>query len=435
MESHVENLPKSAVKLTITVSPAEMRGYFTQAAKALSKRANIQGFRKGKAPRSILEARVGKEYLAHQAMELAVSDSYYQAIVKHQLRPIGRPQTDLKHEHAHLEEQGLSFTATVPVMPDVQLGDYKAIRVKPQPSAYSDKLVDEALEQLQKSRAGSAQVTRAAKTGDRVEIDFVGKIGGQEFEGGKSENHPLVLGEGSFVPGFEDELVGLKAGQVKTFTVKFPKDYRATELAGKPAEFTVTMKQVQETTLPPLDDAFATGFGATSLAELRKRLAENLKTKKEAEATRATETAVVDAVVDRATVEVPEALAEEELTGMMAELRQQIERQGLPYDKYLEHLGKTEDDLRKEHRDQAERRVKMSLVLNAVQDAEGITPTDQQIKAEVDRQLAQVNDDADRQRIKDDEFRRYVGRVLGNRLAVERLVRFAGADSATEQSG
>ncbi len=429
MESHVENLPKSAVKLTITVTPAEMRGYFTQATKALSKQANIEGFRKGKAPRSILEARVGKDYLAHQAMELAVSDSYYQAIMKHGLRPVGRPQTDLKHEHAHLEEKGLSFTATVPVVPDVKLGDYKQIRVKPQQSAYSDKLVDEALEQLQKSRAGSAQVTRAAKPGDRIEIDFVGNIGGKEFAVGKSENHPLVIGEGSFIPGFEDQLVGMKAGQVKTFKVKFPKDYRATELAGKQAEFTVTLKQVQETTLPELNDAFATGFGAKSLADLKQRLAENLKAEKETEATRATEGAVVDAVVDRATVEVPEALAEEELTGMMAELRQQIERQGLPYDKYLEHLGKTEDDIRKEHRDQAERRVKMSLVLNAVQDAEKIVPTEQQIKAEVERQLAQVSDDADRQRVESDEFRRYVGRILGNRLAVERLVRFAGADS------
>lgn len=428
MESQVENLPKSSVKLTITVSPEEMRDYFAQATKALAEQSNIEGFRKGKAPRSILEAKVGKDYLAHQAMERAVADSYYQAVIKHQLRPVGSPQTDLKPEHAHLEENGLSFTATVPVVPDITLGDYKQIKVKPEPSQYSDTLVDEALAQLQQSRASFAQVTRGAKPGDRVEVDFVGKVDGKEFEGGKSENHPLVLGEGSFIPGFEEQLEGAATGQVKTVTVTFPKEYRETSLAGKPAEFTVTMKQVQETQLPKLDDEFASGMGAKSLDDLRKRLAENLKTEKETEAKRATEGTVVEAVVDQATVEVPEALAEEELTGMMAELRQQIERQGLPYDKYLEHLGKTEAELRKEHRTQAERRVKMSLVLNAVQEAEQLKPTDQQVKAEITEQLAQVSDPESQKRIRSDDFKHYATRVLGNQMAVDKLAQYAGVN-------
>lgn len=428
MESRVENLPKSSVKLTITVSPQEMRDYFAQATKALAEQSSIEGFRKGKAPRSILEAKVGKDYLAHQAMERAVADSYYKAVTKHKLRPVGSPQTDLKREHAELEEKGLSFTATVPVVPAVKLGDYKQLKVKPEPSQYSDKLVDEALEQLQKSRADSAQVTRGAKKGDRVEIDFVGKIDGKEFEGGKSENHPLVLGESSFIPGFEEQLEGAASGQVKTVTVTFPKDYRVPELAGKPAEFTVTVKQVQETRLPELDDAFATGVGAKSLDDLRKRLAENLKNEKAAEAKRTTEGKVVEAVVDQATVEVPEALVEEELTGMMTELRQQIERQGLPYDKYLEHLGKTEDELRKEHRGQAERRVKMSLVLNTVQEVEKLTPTEQQVQAEIAGQLAQVSDPESQKQVKGDEFKRYVTRVLGNQMAVDRLAHYAGVN-------
>ena len=429
MKSTVKTLPKSAVQVTVTVTPEEMREYFTQAVKAFSERANIQGFRKGKAPRPIVEAKVGKEALAHEAMERAVTESYYKAVVEHKLRPVSRPQTDLEHKHDGLEENGLSFTATVAVVPDVKLGEYRKLSVKPEPSQYADKLVDEALDQLQRSRASYAQVTRGAKSGDRVEIDFVGKVGGQEFEGGKSENHPLVLGEGSFIPGFEDQLEGAAAGQVKTVKVTFPKDYRVKELAGKPAEFTVTVKQVQESQLPKLDKEFAASLGAKSLDDLRKRLAENLQAEKATEAARTTEGKVVDAVVDQAAVEVPEALIDEELDAMIAELKQQIGRQGLPYDAYLKHLGKTEEQIRQEQRGQAERRVKMSLVLNAVQAAEQLEPDSKRVQQEIDQQLAGAPDDDTRKRIKSDDFKRYVTRILGNQLAVERLVKLAGANA------
>lgn len=427
MESHVKNLPKSAVQLSVTLSPEEMREYFDQAAAALSERVEIKGFRKGKAPRTVVESKVGKAALAHEAMERAVTDGYYRAVLEHKLRPVGSPKTDPEHKHDGFEESGFSFTATVPVVPEVTLGDYKKLKVKPEKSQYSDTLVDEALEQLRQGRASFAQVTRGAKKGDRVEIDFVGKIDGKEFEGGKSENHPLVLGEGSFIPGFEDQLVGAATGQVKTVKVSFPADYRVTELAGKPAEFTVTVKQVQETQLPALDDAFANGLGAKSLDDLRKRLAENLKSEKAAEARRATESKVVEQAVEQARVEIPDALVGEELDAMMAELLQQVERQGLPYDKYLEHLGKSEEDVRKEHHEQAAKRVKMSLVLNTIQEVEGLAPPADKVQAEIDGQLAQVTDPDAQQRVRSDDFRRYVTRVLGNQMAVEKLAEYAGA--------
>ncbi|MDP3999985.1 MAG: trigger factor [bacterium] len=429
MDIELKELPKSEVSLKISISPEEMRGYFEQAVKNLAKQANLPGFRKGKAPRSVLESRTGPHHIAHEAMELAVAESYYKAVMKHDLRPVGRPQTDLKHEHDDLEKDGLSFTATVAVMPPVTLGDYKKVSVKPQRSEYSDKQVDEALDQLRKGRAGFAQVTRAAKEGDRVEIDFVGKQGKgkdkAEVPGAKSENHPLVLGQGGFIPGFEEELVGLKTGQVKTFTLTFPKDYHEQSLAGKPVEFTVTMRQVQETKLPELDDDFAKGFGAKSVGDLRKRLAENLKKEKEQEARQKTEQEVVNQVVDRAKVEVPEELVGDELTRMFAEFRQHVERQGIPFDKYLEQSGKTEDDFRKDQRGEAERRVKMSLVLNAIQEKEKIEVSEKRLKEEIATQLAAVPDDKIKERIKGDEFKAYVRRILGNRQAVDKLVEYA----------
>lgn len=422
MDVKADPQPNSSVKLTISITPAEMADYFKEATKQVSEQVPVAGFRKGKTPRTMLENRVGKDYLSHQALEMAVTKSYYDAVIKHNLKPIGRPQTDIPDEHHHLERDGLTYTAMVPVMPEVKLGDYKKVRVKPVASAYSDKLVEETLEQLRKGRAGTAQVTRAAKKGDRVEIDFVGTLKGKEIEGAKSENHPLVIGEDSFVPGFADELVGMKTGQLKEFTIKFPKDYHEEKLRSQKVKFTVTMKQVQEVTLPAIDDAFAKQYGAASLADLKKRLAENLKQEKEQEARRATEAAVVEKVVAGASMEVPAVLIEDELTRMMGEFRQQVEKQGIPFDKYLEHLGKDEAGIRKEQRDEALRRVKTSLALNAIQETEGIKAGPKEIKAEIDQQLAQAPDEAAKQQIASDEFKHYVARVLGNRQAVAKLV-------------
>lgn len=425
MNSTVEKLPKSAIKLTITIAPEDMKQYVAKAAERLGSQIEIKGFRKGKVPPAVVESKVGKDQLAHEAFELAVADAYYQAILEHKLRPVGQPKTDLNHEHSDLQKTGISFTATVPVVPDVKLGNYQELKVKPVESKYSETQVDETIEQLRNSRASFAQVARAAREGDRVEIDFVGSKDGQEFEGGKSQNHPLVVGEGTFIPGFEENVPGLKAGDQKKFKITFPKDYRQTDLAGQEVEFAVTMKQVQERALPKLDDSFAASLGAKSMDDLRKRLSDNLKKEKGAEAGRETEMKLLDEIVKQSTVEVPDALVEEELNGMMAELRQQIENQGLPFEKYLEQLGKKEDELRKEYHDEAGKRVTLSLVLNALQEAEKIEPTDEQVKAEVEKQLATVTEPKDQERIKSDEFRQYVRRVLGNRMTVNKLMQTA----------
>lgn len=425
MDISVAKEPKSTVKITVSLSPQEMADYVAKAAKQVSKQVKVAGFREGKIPHKVLENRVGKEYLEHQALELAIADSYYQAVIKEKLAPIGQPKTDIEGDHHQLEKNGLKYTATVPVLPDIELGDYKSVKVKPVASEYDDKQVDETIEQLRKSRATTAQVTRAAKKGDHVEIDFVGSKDGKEFEGGKSENHPLVIGEDNFIPGFADELVGLKAGENKNFKIKFPKDYHEQSLAGEKVEFAVTMRSVKETKLPELNDEFATGFGAKSLEDLRKRLTENLQQEKQREAELATEAAVVDAVVKGAKTEVPDALVEDELGRMGAELRDNVERQGIPYDKYLEHVGKTEEQILAANQGEAEKRVKTSLVLNKLQEVENLKPSDKEVEAEVKRNLEQAESPDAKEQIKGDEFRRYVARILGNRMAVAKLKEYA----------
>ncbi len=425
MQIDVEKLPKSTVKLTVRIEPAEMGEYLDVAARQLSDQVNVPGFRKGRAPRSVLAQRVGPEYLAQQGREIAVQDSYYQAVKKHDLKPLTRPETDLPSQAAHLERDGLTYSAVVSVMPQVVLGDYKSVKVKPATVDYSDKLVEETLGQLRKSQAEFKDVDRPAAKGDRIEIDFVGRHKGEEVEGAKSENHPLILGEDSFMPGFADNLVKLRTGDTKKFKIKFPKDYREKGLAGQKVEFTVTAKSVQEQVLPDLDEAYAKKMGAKSLADLRQRLADNLRQEKEAEAQRETEMAVLEKVMDQSTVEIPEIIVEEELGKMLAEYRQSIERQGLPFDKYLEQMGKTEADIREESRPEAEKRAKMSLVLNAVQAQETLKPAAKEVQAELERQAAAAPDQETMERIQTDDFRHYVEHILGNRLAVTKLVEYA----------
>lgn len=432
MKSTIKNLPASQVEIEVSLTADELKQTADKVTRQLASQANIAGFRKGKAPRSVLNKRYGATNVEHEVLERALVESYYEAVKEHSLQPIGQPETKLPDDHHDLENHGLKYTATVPVMPTVILGDYSKVTVKPVESTFSEKLVDETLHQLQESRATATDAERAAERGDRVEIDFVGMRKGTEVPGAKSENHPLVIGEDNFIPGFSDQLVGLQTGQVKTFKLQFPKDYHETDLAGAKVDFTVTMRKVQSVNRPALNDAFATGFGAASMDELRSRLRENLQTEKDKEATSATEAAVVDGVVATAKVEIPDVLVGEELDRMLGEFRQGIERQGIPYDKYLEQLGRTEQQIRDQQRDEAIKRVKISLTLNQLQRAENITASLPEIQAEVDQQLAAAPDDQTKAQIGSAEFRRYVARIIGNRKVVAKLI--AGAVGTTAPS-
>lgn len=427
MNISVQNEPKSLVKIAVEITPAEMSGYFDQAARQVAGSISVPGFRRGKAPRSVIAQRVGADYLTAQVLELAVQDSYYQAVTTHDLKPISQPTTDLTGEPADLETDGLTYTATVPVLPEVTLGDYQSVKVTPNVSTYTDTLVEETLEQLRRSKAENVAVDRPATKGDRVEIDYVGTLKGSEFPGGKSENHPLVLGEDNFIPGFADNLVKLSKGAVKKFKLKFPKDYHEETLAGQKVEFTVTMKRVEEVRLPELSDAFAKEFGGNSLADLQKLLTTNLKQEKEEEARRETEQAVIDAVLEEAEVDVPDIIVAEEQQKMLAEFRQNVEHQGLPYEKYLEHLGKSEEEIIEEARPEAVKRATLSLVLNAIQRAEKVKVTDKEVEAELDRQLAFAPDPDTIERVKSDDFRVYVANILRNRAVIAKLVKTATA--------
>jgi trigger factor len=421
MKAVVTPAEQSTVHLSVELTPDEMAKHYDAVVRDLARQVSVKGFRKGKVPRAVLEQRFGAEYIAGQVLERAVSMSYYDAVTEHKLQPVAHPQTTLPDNRSQLDQTGLSYTAIVPVLPEIKLGDYQAVRVKPTPSEYKPELVDEAIEEIRKGQATFTDVDRPAQPGDRVEIDFVGSRKGVEVEGAKSENHPLIIGEDNLIPGFSDQLKKMRTGQVKTFKIRFPKEYHEKSLAGEKVEFTVTMKRLQERVLPALDDAFAKQLGVASLDELREKLSDNLQEEKRQEARRRTEDAVLEAVLGKAKVEVPQALIDEEAHRMVHEIERSAQAQGIPFEKYLEHLGKTHDELAHEQIGEAQQRVKTAFVLNEIAQEEKVAADSTVVQLEIDRQLAQATPEQ-REKIETDEFRRSVERAVRNQAVIDSLV-------------
>lgn len=421
MRATIEPQPKSVVKLTVELTPEEMQRHYAAVIQSLAQQADVKGFRKGKAPRPVLEQRYGADYIAHQVLERAITLSYYDAIKEHNLESVAQPQTELPDDHHNTEKTGLTYTAMVPVMPQIELGDYRSVKVKSKKSDYAPKLVDEALDELRRGRAAYEPVERGAQDGDRVEIDFAGTLNGEEVPGAKSENHPLVIGEDTFIPGFADELKKLKRGDQKKFKIRFPKDYHEKSLADQKVEFAVTMKEVQERKMPDLNDEFAKELGADSMTQLKERLEANLKAEREQLARRQTEQDVIDGIAKKASFELPDALIEAEAERLVDELRQGVEAQGMPFDKYLEHLGKDVPLLAAERRAEAEQRVRTSLLLSKIAEEEKVAPDKKQVDREVEAALASASD-AQRAQIDQDDYRRYVTRVLTNQAVLDKIV-------------
>ncbi len=421
MKAVVKPGEQSTVHLSVELSPAEMTKHYDVVVKELAGQVSVKGFRKGKVPRAVLEQRFGAEYIAAQVLERAVSMSYYDAVNEHKLQPVANPQTTLPENRSQLDQTGLSYSAIVPVLPKVELGEYQAVKVKSLESDFKPEQVDQAIDEIRKGQATFNDVDRPAQSGDRVEIDFVGSRKGVEVEGAKSENHPLIIGEDNLIPGFSDQLKKMRTGQVKTFKIRFPKEYHEKSLAGEKVEFTVTMKRLQERVLPDIDDAFAKKLGVGSLEELREKLTENLKEEKRQEARRKTEDAVLEAVLAKASVDIPNALIDEEAHRMVHEIERSAQAQGIPFEKYLEHLGKTHDELAAEQTGEAERRVKIAFVLNEIAEREKIAADSTVVQLEIDRQLASATPQQ-RESIETDEFRRSVERAVRNQAVIDALL-------------
>ena len=377
-------MPKSRVRLTIEISPEEMVQYDKRAYEKLAKGIEIKGFRLGNAPRALVIERVGQNRFMKEIFDLALPSSYSQALTQEKLTPVQPPKVIIqKFPSAAVGsdsgENILIYQAEVDTMPDVEVGDYTKIKVnKVKPEKVKSEEIKKVLDNIQMQHAKFNDVARPAKAGDRVEIDFEGSINGVVQEKLSSKNYPLILGKKVMVPGFEDNLVGLVKGQEKEFEIKFPKEFRIKDIAGKKVKFKVKVNDVKEIEKPPLDDNLAKKFNQKTVENLKKEIEKSIAKDKEMIAKRKMENEIIDKLISETKVEVPESLVEQELDRMVTNLKSQVERYRIPFDKYLERMKKSPEDLRKEWRQQAAKTVKVGLALRGVVEKEKIDPHDKE---------------------------------------------------------
>lgn len=384
MKHTVKKLSDTKVSLTITVTPEELERAEQAALGSLSKNVNAPGFRKGKTPPSVAAKHIGVDALGQETLQNAISRSMAEAYQAADLQPLMQPQVEVKK---FVPKQELEFTAEVEVLPEIKLGDYKKLTSKAKPAKVSDKDVDDVVERLRDSLAETKEVKRAAKDGDDVSIDFVGKRDGTAFDGGTAKSYSLRLGSGQFIPGFEEGLIGHKAGEELTVPLKFPADYHVKDLQSAAVEFEVTIHSVSERSLPEVNDEFAAKVGPfTSADELRADIKRELTGQKEQEAVNVLKDELVKELVDKSTITAPEVLVEDQAKSIEQDFQQNLTQQGITLDSYLEtNKFKSEDDWRKkEVHPAAERRVKSGLVLSDLAKKENIEATNEEIEQHVE---------------------------------------------------
>jgi trigger factor len=388
----MKKLPKSRIEFEVIVAWDNWKKYLDQAVAEISEEIKIPGFRPGKAPKNLVEQKVGKSVVLDQAFQKAVEKSYVEFVAKEKLEVIGAPQVEIEKI---AEDQDLQYKVTVAVMPQGKLGNKYKAKIKKINAEHKDKKfvveekeIDLELEKLANSRVKLVTVRRPAQKDDNVEIDFSVAVDGQDIEKGSSQNHPLVIGKGLFIPGFEDNLIGMGEGEKKEFTLNFPSDYHEKKLSGKPAIFKVKMNLVQEREMPKIDDAFAKSLGDfADLAALRSNLKKNMEHENEHKQTEKVRSDYIEALTEDLEVELPDILVESEAEKMIEEFAGQIKSMGMDLENYLAQLKKTREDLKKDWESQAEKRVKAALALKEAVLAEEIKVAAKEIEEEANKTL------------------------------------------------
>ena len=386
MKYEIQPSEKSTIKITITFDKAEWEQANQKAYLQTRGRFTVNGFRKGKAPKHVIELTYGKGVFYEDALNNLFSDHYYDILEKEKdnYTVVGQPELSVED----ISDDGAVLAAVAPVKPEVKLGDYKGINITKVEYNVKDADVDAEIERLRQRNSRMVEVTdRAAENGDTATIDFSGSIDGVKFEGGTSENYPLVLGSGSFIPGFEEQVVGMKVGEEKDVNVRFPDDYQAAELKGKDAVFAVKLNKLEKKELPEVNDEFIKdAAGAESVDAYRKETRERLEKQAKEKGDAETENNIVRAIAANAKVEIPDAMIESQIDAMVrnAEYRMGMQYGGLKLADYLKYMGSNMDDFRNGYRAQAGENVKAQLVIDAIVRAENIKAEESEIEAKLE---------------------------------------------------
>jgi trigger factor len=422
MQITTTSAPKSTVVVEVEVPAERLTAAVGEATRALSKRTRVPGFRPGKAPRGVLEAVLGPGAVLEEAVDRLLNTAYREALIEKEILPLTNADVEVVQAE---EGKPLIFKATVPIRPEVTLGDYRNFNFKPDIETIDEARVDKVIEELRDQNATLAPVEeRGARKGDYAVIKYDGTRDGVAFEGGSAERMPLIIGEDRLIPGFEDELVGLKVGDTKGFDITFPADYGEESLAGQTAHFEVEVRELREKILPDADDDFARSMGdfadlASLRTEVRKRLERNALDK----ARHQFSDRVIEYAVANSTIELPDILVDQEVEVMHDEFRAALARQGISEEAYEKVAGKSHEDLHTDFRPDAEKRVRVLLVLSKIAEVEGLTISDVDVEAEIGRARERYAGDAKLIRYFESERgRNYIRSTLRRSRVVEQLV-------------
>jgi trigger factor len=431
MKTTVKNLSETKVEVTISVGADELADAEKVALVKLSNTVKVPGFRKGKVPASVAAKHIDPQALQEQLMDDAISKAVAEAFVTEKIQALERPTVDIKK---YVPGSELEFVAEVDILPEVKLGDYKKLSAKAEKVSVTAKDVDEIVEKMRTGLAEKKEVTRAAKEGDETVIDFIGKKEGVAFDGGTGTDYTLKLGSGQFIPGFEEAIVGHKAGEEFDIDLSFPDDYHAKDLAGEKVTFTTTLKKVLALELPEIDDEFAKKTGPfETVAQLKDDIKREISAQKEKEAGEKLRDELITELVEKSNVPVPELLVQDQMRSIEQDFAQNLTYRGLDLDTYLTTNGfPTEEEWReKEVKPAAERRTKAGLVLAELSKAEKVSATDEEIDEHVNvhRQQYASNPEALKQ-FDSPEVRRDIANHYITEKTIERLAELNGAETA-----
>ena len=427
MSLQVEKLEKNMAKLTIEVSAEDLDKAMEKAYQKQKSRISLPGFRKGKAPRKMIESMYGKGVFMEDAVNSLVPQEYTKALGECDLEIVSQPEINVTQMEPG---KALIFTADVAVKPEVTLGDYKGVEVPKSEIAVTDEEVDAEVKKEQDKNARTVAVEdRAAANGDITTIDFEGFVDGVAFKGGKGTDYALTLGSGTFIPGFEDQLVGANTGDHVEVKVTFPEEYQAKELAGKEAVFQCDVKKIETKEVPELDDEFAKDVSEfDTLAEYKEDVKKKLTEKKEKEARTAKENAAVDKAIENAQMDIPELMTKTECRQMMDDFSRRMQQQGLSMEQYFQFTGQSMDKMMEDMKPQALKRIQTRLVLEKVAEAENIQPSEEEITEEIQKM-------ADAYKMEADKIREAIGESgleqMKKDMAVQKAVTVI-ADAAVE---
>lgn len=428
MSLQVEKLEKNMAKLTIEVSAGDFEKALQSVYNKQKKKISVPGFRKGKVPRQMVEKMYGPEIFYEDAANELIPDAYEAELKDSELEIVSRPTIDIVQIK---KGEPFIFTAEVALKPEVTLGEYKGLEADKISTRVTQKEIDARIQEEAEKNARTITVEgRGVQDGDEVILDFEGFVDGEAFEGGKGENYPLTIGSGSFIPGFEEQLVGAEPEKEVEVKVTFPEDYHAEELKGKDAVFKCTVHEIKTKEIPEIDDEFASEVSEfDTLEEYKADVKAKIKEQKENEGKRKKEDQVVEKAIANATMEIPDAMIDEQVRQMLNEFSQNMQYQGISLEQYCQLTGTTADKLKEEMRPQAKKRIETRLVLEAVVKAENIEVSDERLDEEIVKMAAAYNMEADKLRelMGDDEKKQ-----MKEDIAVQEAVTFL-ADNAVEK--